>query len=140
MCKLLIVEDEKEVLDFLFSVIYRELKDVFKPEDVFGVCDAEAALQLLKNKFFHICMIDLILPGMDGVSLIKWINKTYPMTITIGTTGHLYTFGFSELRRYGVDDLLYKPFKMDLLLWTLKAAAFKSARWEKQINDEVKAY
>jgi DNA-binding response OmpR family regulator len=124
MCKILIVEDEASI---------REIIENYTTEIGFkykGVSNAvEALFAIEKYKSIRICMIDLHLPGMDGMSLCRKIKSIDPMMIMIAVTGYKTLFSMVECRQAGFDDMVVKPFQFDLMKELLIFYDKKLNRW-----------
>jgi DNA-binding response OmpR family regulator len=99
------------------------LADYLKADgfDVTLCNDGEMALKTFQNYPFDVCLIDLMLPKMDGFSLIQAIRKKeLKIPILIISAKSLKT---DKLKGYGlgVDDYITKPFDEEELLWKIKA-------------------
>ncbi len=84
--KILIVDDEMPVSDLL--------KDLLKKEDCLPVTcgSGEEALAILKNETFDVVLLDIKLPGMSGLEVLKEIRLRYASLPVVMITG----FGFDE--------------------------------------------
>ncbi len=112
--KILIVEDEKlkriTLQDALEKTGYQ----------VHSVADGLDGLQMVKNEKWDVAVVDLKLPGMDGLSLLKQIRKIRPNTSIIMMTAYGTIQNAVEVMKYGAYDYLSKPFTSDELLIKLK--------------------
>lgn len=115
--KILVVDDEEDILEL---VRYNLVKDGFK---VTCVSSGEQAIEKLKEETPNVILLDLMLPGMDGLDLCKKL-RTNPATTGIpiimitakGEDADIVT-GL-EL---GADDYLTKPFSPRVLLARIRA-------------------
>jgi len=84
--KILVVDDEAPVRD-LFG-------DLFKKEDCLPVScgSGEEALAILEKETFDVVLLDIKLPGMNGLDVLKEIRQKYPKLPVVMITG----FGFDE--------------------------------------------
>lgn len=84
--KILIVDDEAPVRDLFI--------DLFKKEDCLPVACAtgEEALRILKKDTFDVVLLDIKLPGMNGLEVLKNIRDNYKNLPVVMITG----FGFDE--------------------------------------------
>ena len=84
--KILIVDDEAPVRELL--------GDLFKKEDCssVGCGSGEEALEELKKESFDVVLLDIKLPGMSGLEVLKEIRHKYPDLPVVMITG----FGFDE--------------------------------------------
>ena len=72
-------------------------------------------LKLLGNFRFDAVIIDLRLPGMDGMKLLKEVKKIYPEIMVIMLTGQGNVQLAVEAIKAGADDFLQKPFPQEAL-------------------------
>jgi DNA-binding response OmpR family regulator len=86
-----------------------------------AVGDAEAALPFLRAASYPLVILDLSLPGMDGVELLKLMRreKTCESVLVLSARDHVQDR--IELINNGADDYLVKPFDFDELLARLNA-------------------
>ena len=114
--RVLVVDDEA---DFLESIVKRlELRGI----DVDGVGDGAAALELLAGKQVDVVVLDIKMPGMDGIEALRQIRTRYPDIEVIVLTGH----ASQEFRRLGRElgafDYLIKPVRLETVLERIRAA------------------
>ena len=87
-----------------------------------GVTTSEEALQIIENTDFDVAVIDIKMPGIGGLELMRLIKRQKPDTRIILFTGHGSNregeLGISE----GAYDYLIKPVKIDDLMETIKRA------------------
>ncbi|MCS7024233.1 MAG: response regulator transcription factor [Bryobacteraceae bacterium] len=110
MNRILIVEDEQHLADGLRFNLEAEGYQV----DV--VDTGEAALERLAESQFDVVVLDVMLPGMDGFSVIKQMrdNRQFTPTLMLTARGHPDDVlrGFAA----GADDYLAKPFELPILI------------------------
>ncbi len=103
---ILVVDDEKRVIDeineFLEGLKYR----------VFTASEPEEALTILKNKNIDIVILDIKLPGMSGLQVLKKIKYIKPSTEVIMISGHGDMATVIEAMRLGATDYFQKPFRL----------------------------
>ena len=106
---LLMVDDEPSVLS--------SLKRVFFEDDyqIHAAGSGEKALDLLRKFPIHAALIDLKMPGMDGLSLLKALRKDYPQVMTIMLTGHGSIQEAVAAVKLGAVDFLEKPYAPEAL-------------------------
>ncbi|HMB71091.1 MAG TPA: sigma-54 dependent transcriptional regulator, partial [bacterium] len=75
-----------------------------------GCEDAEEALRLLEEKPARLVMLDIRLPGMDGMECLRILRERYPETTVIMMTGHGAIDSAVEAMRAGAYNYLTKPF------------------------------
>ncbi len=107
--KILLVDDEKSIrISFK-----RELQRYY---DVTTASCYEEAISFLSKDRFDLVITDLVMPGMDGLELLKSIKTNYPETHVIILTGYGKIGEVIEATRAGADDFLLKPCDIDELL------------------------
>ena len=128
MVKILIVEDNKELLDLVAG--YFKSKGSF---DVFTAADGNAALRLVDEKDFDIAILDIMLPGPDGFEICKALRGKSRCPIVF-----LTALGNEDniLKGYeiGADEYMVKPFSPKVLY--AKCLALLS-RTEAELTKEV---
>jgi len=119
--RILVVEDNP---DILASVVeYLELKGV----EIDGIHNGKAALRLLGQAHYDLVVLDLGLPGLDGISLCKQLreqeyNSIPIIMLTARDTLEDRLQGFGS----GADDYLIKPFALPELYERIKAVLKRS--------------
>ena len=98
---------------------------------VTAVNSGDAAIQALEEKDFDVVVLDLKMPGMDGITTLKEIKKLGLFTETLILTGHGSIDTALEAIKIGAYDYLTKPCEIDELVAKIEGA------WEKK-DDEVK--
>jgi len=78
--------------------------------------DGKAALHILKENFFDLILIDIIMPGMDGLSLMKKLKSDPSAPVIIVLTGMATVETAVEAMKNGAYDYLTKPYKLDELV------------------------
>ena len=76
-----------------------------------GIGDGEAALALLREMAFDLLLVDLRMPRMDGIELIRRVKRLYPDVRFMVLTAHSGKESAIEALRLGVTDYLEKPFR-----------------------------
>lgn len=125
---ILIVDDEKAVRDSLKELLVIEEYQVDEAEG------GEKALELLNDKNFDLVLLDIKMPGIDGVQVMKQMKKYHPETKSIILTGHGTLETAIEAIRVGAQDYLLKPYKSeDILVSIGKALSEKAAKQRKEL-------
>jgi CheY-like chemotaxis protein len=104
----LIVDDEKEMLLVLRKAL-EPYRDVFS---VLIAADGEEALAALKEEEIHLVVTDLIMPRMDGFSLLVHIRSDYPQIPVIIMTAHSRPVMERMAWKIGVAEYIEKPFEV----------------------------
>lgn len=77
--------------------------------NVEAVFNGEDALQALQHKPFDVVLLDLRMPGMDGMSVLKAIKREWPKSEVVVITGYPTVESAKEAVRLGAYDYLAKP-------------------------------
>lgn len=134
IAKILIVDDEANMLEHLSDALNEEGYQVKTAED------GQEALEQVKIFNFDIAIIDIRIPGISGLEVLRYIKKSELETMTIMMTGHASLETAVEALREGAYDYLTKPFPMEKLLSVLKRGVREQrlARENARLNDELK--
>ncbi len=125
--KILIVEDEKDIIKMLE---YNLKKEGFR---VIHACDGEDALDLATRENPNLILLDLMLPGIDGLEVCKTLkkeNKTSCIPIIMLTAKSQESDKVIGLE-LGADDYITKPFSPAELLARIKAVLRRATEKEK---------
>ncbi|MCD4721994.1 MAG: response regulator [Desulfobacula sp.] len=101
--KVLIVDDEKDFVE-MFSLRLNE-----QGEKVSTAHSGKDALKVLKKVAIDVVILDIRMPGMDGIDTLKQIKTLYPIVEVILLTGHGSTETAVEGMKLGAFDYLMKP-------------------------------
>lgn len=99
---------------------------------VTAVNSGDSAIQALENENFDVVVLDLKMPGMDGITTLKEIKKLGLFTETLILTGHGSIDTALEAIKLGAYDYLTKPCEIDELVAKIEGA------WEKKDGAEKK--
>ncbi len=125
--RILVVEDEEEILELVTYNLNREgyLVD--------AVASGEAALRALENKPPDLILLDLMLPGVDGLEVCKLV-KGNPATKDVSIimlTARSEEADIVTGLELGADDYITKPFSRRVLLARVKAVLRRRDEGEK---------
>lgn len=113
---LLFVDDEEELVS---AVVERlELRNI----DAVGVTSGDEALQRLRERPFDVVLLDVKMPGMSGLEVLRAVARLYPNTKVILMTGHGSADDTELGLRLGAAGCLQKPVDLDALLAAARAA------------------
>ena len=115
---ILIVDDEPELCDVLKKVLCKE------GYRVLTATTGEKALALLKKEAIQLLLLDLKMPGMDGLEVLKKIHQgfTKPAPQVVILTAHSSLSSAREAMELGAIDYLTKPFDLDEVKAVVKEA------------------
>ncbi len=113
--KILLVEDDPNFGSLLKS--YLELADY----EVVLKQDGKQGLTCFRNNSFDLCILDIMMPEMDGFTLAMEIKKINDIVPLIFLTAKTLKEDVIEGFRIGADDFLTKPFDSEVLLYKISA-------------------
>lgn len=90
--------------------------------------DGEAALRGFRENGYDICLLDVMMPKMDGFTLARDIRKSHPDVPIIFLTAKSMKEDKMEGFNLGADDYITKPFSMEELLARMKAVLRRTQR------------
>jgi len=125
----LLVDDEEE---FLATVIKRLKK---RNMNVAGAKNGNEALRHLERHPVDVVVLDVKMPGMDGVQTLREIKKHFPLVEVVMLTAHASMEVAIEGMELGAFDYLMKPVDMDELLYKLQDAYKKKSIQEDKIKN-----
>jgi DNA-binding NtrC family response regulator len=114
--RLLIVDDEVELMRALCESLGEQ------DFEVQGISDPLAAPEALRNGEFDILLSDLMMPGMDGIQLLKQVLEIDPNLVGIIMTGQGTIQTAVEAMKTGAFDYILKPFRLQNILPVLDRA------------------
>jgi DNA-binding response OmpR family regulator len=114
--KVLLVDDEEEFVKALAERL--KMRDLRSDT----VLDGEEALSYVEGQEPDVMVLDLKMPGIDGMEVLRQVRKAYPKIQVIILTGHGTDKHEEEAKRLGAFDYLEKPVNLDVLVKKMKAA------------------
>ncbi len=132
----LLVDDEKK---FIETMAQRLQRRGFKANCVFS--GSEALNFLKKNDSVDVVILDLKMPGSDGIKTVEIIKKNHPLIEVIILTGHATVPSAVETLKFGAFDYLTKPCDLiDLIFKAKQAFSRKKEREAKILDARMKPY
>ncbi len=125
----LIVDDEEEYLETLLKRLNK------RNIDACGVNSGNEALAMLNEKPVDVVVLDVRMPGMDGIETLRAIKKNHPLVEVILLTGHACMEAAVEGMEMGAFDYLMKPVDIDDLLYKLQDAFKKKVIQEQKLKN-----
>jgi len=131
--KILVVDDELFVRELLLEFLSTEGYEVSLADS------GEKAVELTQIQPADLVLVDLKMPGIDGVETLKQMKKIAPDTLAIIMTGYPTIESSIEALRQGAYDYVVKPFKLN----DLKSSIEKALREHKlkiqisQLKDRI---
>jgi DNA-binding NtrC family response regulator len=117
--KVLLVDDEKEFVESLSERL--ELRDF----DAYVVYDGEQALEAIKDGKHDVMVLDLRMPGIDGIEVLRRAKKSNPDVQVIVLTGHGTEKDEEQAKKLGAFAYLKKPVEIDHLVGAIKKEKMK---------------
>ncbi len=121
VASLLVVEDEHIARENLTHVLTNE------GYKVSAVISAEEALQELGKKHHELVITDLMLPGIDGITMLERIRAQHPATEIIVVTGHASVQNAVQAMQKGAHSYIEKPLNLDELRLQVSKALERQA-------------
>jgi len=114
--KLLFIDDEQTFLKYLAK---RLVLDGFIVKTTFS---GEEGVEAASKEDFDVAVVDLHMPGIDGIEVQKRLKDLQPKLPCIVLTGHASVENALESGKYNAFKFLSKPVDMDTLIETINAA------------------
>ena len=129
IAKLLLVDDETAFLD----AMARRLKK--RDFDIFTATSGLDAMEILEKEHekIEVVILDVKMPGMDGIETLAEIKRKFPLVEVIMLTGHATVDSAIDGMKQGAFDYLMKPCEMDVLVGKVGKAAGKKRQHEEKI-------
>ena len=131
-CIVLLVDDEVEFVDALADRLEARGLQVVQAHD------GKSALKVAEGRVFDAIVLDMAMPGMDGLETLEGLLQINPDLQVILLTGQATLEQAATAIRIGALDLLEKPADIETLVGKIEMAATK--RWaseEKRIEEKV---
>lgn len=127
--KILLVEDEEKIARFT------ELELVHEGYEVGKAADGRSGLEMAESGNYDLCLLDIMLPGLSGLEVLRRLRKTSQMPVIMLTARDAVMDKVSGLDM-GADDYITKPFAIEELLARIRVALKKSARAESEAQKQ----
>ncbi len=116
---LILIDDEEDLITFMAHRLRK------RNMDVSTATTGEHALDLAKKKKFDVAVVDLRMPGMDGITVIEKLRETQPFLQVLMLTGHGSHDSAWEAGRLQAFRYLLKPYDFEDLAQLILEAATK---------------
>lgn len=97
-----------------------------------GVKNGQEALKVLHERSFDVVILDVKMPGMDGIEVLRHIKEEFPNVEVIMLTGHANVEVAIQGMELGAFDYLMKPMDIDELVFKVEDAHKKKILKEKK--------
>jgi DNA-binding response OmpR family regulator len=115
--RVLIVDDEVEFVNALVERL--ALRNI----QARGVTDGKQALELIQGSEFDVMLLDVKMPGLGGLEIVRKVKESQPNLAVILLSGHSSPQDESLGKQLGCYDYLVKPVKLEDLVRILNSAA-----------------
>lgn len=123
MHKILLVEDEPNIARFVELELSHEGYEVTKSED------GREGLELAEKGGFDLMLLDIMLPGLNGLEVLRRLRKSSDMPVIMLTARDAVMDKVTGLDM-GADDYITKPFSIEELLARIRSALRKQVKQE----------
>lgn len=127
--RVLLVDDEAEFLETLEKRLRK------RKVEVSLATSGEEALALLEDKAPDVVVLDVKMPGMDGIEVLKEIKKRWPLVEVVMLTGHANVEVAIQGMELGAFDYLMKPVDIDELVYKLQDAYRRKSLHEEAMKE-----
>jgi DNA-binding NtrC family response regulator len=132
--RLLLVDDEEMYLEYLSRRLINRGYEVTK------CLSGEEALKRAAKQAFDVIVLDVLLPGIDGIETLREIKRITPLAEVIMLTGHASLESGIEGMKLGAFDYLRKPCDTGDLVSTINLAYEKKLDQENRIQETMEKY
>ena len=127
---ILVVDDEKEIADLIEIYLVSDGYKVFKAEN------AEAGLNILDKQDIHLVLLDIMMPGMNGLEMCRKIRETNNIPIIMLSAKSTDLDKILGLGT-GADDYVVKPFSLIELTARIKANIRRARTYQALPNNSI---
>ena len=124
--KILVVDDE---IDFLETILKRLQA---RGTNVMGAESGYQALEMIAGQDFDVVILDVKMPGLDGIETLREMKKKKPLMEVIMLTGHASVESGIQGMQLGAFDYVMKPVALDELLEKIRQAHERKLIQEKK--------
>ena len=114
--RILIIDDEKNIVSSLKGILADEGYDVSVADDGLD------ALDMIQSDPPDLLLLDIWLPGMDGIEVLKTVKTYHPNIEVLIMSGHGTIDTAVKATKLGAYDFIEKPFSMDHLTQSVQSA------------------
>jgi len=125
---ILVVEDQDTARQSLSELLRDEGYDVHE------AADGDTAFKVIDHYSIDLVLTDLLMPGPDGIAVLKHVREIAPQTLVILMTAHATVETAVDAIRLGAQDYMLKPLVFDdVLLRVRRLMDYRSLAWEAQL-------
>lgn len=113
---ILVVEDEDNLRTILSDILRNA------GYEIKTASNGEEAITLLKKHQFDLTFLDIQMPQVNGIQVLKYIRQYSPATKAIMLTGYADLKHAMEAKEFGAMDFIGKPYKLEEIMSTVERA------------------
>jgi CheY-like chemotaxis protein len=115
--RILLVEDEKDLAQLVCEILYT------LPAKVIVAKNGREAIRIIESdQSFDLVLLDLVLPQLNGLEVLRRLRRISTTTKVILSTGYMESLDLKELAGFEISGLLSKPYMPSQLLAAVRAA------------------
>ena len=118
---ILVIDDEQGVRDLFAKVLSRQ------DYNVLTAASGADGIQVAREQKVNLILLDIKMPGMDGLETLRRLKKVTPETAVIIITGFGTLQTSRKALKLGAVDYITKPFDLDFALSVIKDTLLKSS-------------
>ena len=119
--RILVVDDEPYIRDLIRDTLRSRRYEA-------GVAaNGVEALEILGRERYDVVVTDVVMPGMEGLELVKQVRRQHPGVHVIVLTGYPRSADMGDFLAQGVADFLSKPFRANDLMAVIRRVEMKMA-------------
>jgi DNA-binding NtrC family response regulator len=130
IARVLLVDDEVPFVETMSKRLGKRDLEV-----IAAFSGTEALEKLGKEKSIEVVILDVKMPGIDGIETLREIKSRFPLVEVVMLTGHATVETAIEGMKLGAYDYLMKPCDMDILMSKVGEAAARKRRQENKIME-----
>ena len=127
--RVLVVDDEKKLVEQISKRL------TIRGFEVFQAFSGEEALELVSDTLFDVVILDVVMPGINGIETLKQIKAKSPLIEVIMLTGNASFDAAVSGLKFGAGDYLMKPCHIEVLIKKIEEALEK-----REINHKKMLY
>lgn len=127
--RVLLVDDEEKFVQLMTERL------TIRGYDVTSTLSGEDALKEVKDYNFDVVILDVLMPGIDGIKTLREIKSLKPLTEVILLTGHAAVDTAIEGMKLGAFDYLAKPCETSELVAKIEKAHERKSEQEERIRE-----
>ncbi|NCO32277.1 MAG: hypothetical protein AUJ92_06885 [Armatimonadetes bacterium CG2_30_59_28] len=136
---ILVVDDEPGIREILCTALETEGYQCISAED------GQTGLSIAQHQSIAVALLDIHMPGMDGIETLQYLREMSPDTVPIMVTGETAIDTAVEAIKQGAFDYVVKPFRIDIVSLSVKRALEKrqlmaeNQQYRQNLEEKVKS-